>query len=199
VKGFRIRPSLTTKTMKKKVTYLFGTIISLIASVFSSATASACGGDAGYIPEKAYKDEKSYSDGKSYYDDKSYTDSKTYLDEKSNSQVYTSKKGKSSVFVTSRPSNKVNTGKIFLDGMEAPVALTKEAKSERERILKAIKEMGCFITKNPNFAKTEDKMKTIFTKHGIKTDEASMKALEARYGNDATFLRDVEKAASCKN
>lgn len=185
--------------MKKKITYLFGTIISLIASVFSSATASACGGGAEYIPEKAYKDEKSYSEGKSYYDDKSYTDSKTYLDEKSNGQVYTSKNGKTSVLVTSRPSTKSRLGnKILLDGMEVPVALTKENKSERERILKAIKEMGCFMTKNPNFAKTDEKLKTIFTKHGIKTDEASMKALEARYENDATFLRDVEKAAkSC--
>lgn len=180
--------------MKKKITYLFGTIISLIASVFSSATASACGGGSEYIPEKAYKDEKSYSEGKSYYDDK------TYLDEKSNGQVYTSKNGKTSVLVTSRPSTKSRLGnKILLDGMEVPVALTKENKSERERILKAIKEMGCFMTKNPNFAKTDEKLKTIFTKHGIKTDEASMKALEARYGNDATFLRDVEKAASCKN
>lgn len=185
--------------MKKKVTYLFGTIISLIASIFSSATASACGGDAGYISPKSYKDEKSYSEGKSYYDDKTYTDSKTYFDEKSNGQVYTSKNGKSSVVVTSRPSTKAyGSSKILLDGMEVPAALTKANKSERERILKAIKEMGCFMTKNPNFEKTDVKMKSIFTKYGIKTDDASMAVLEAKYANDARFISDVEKAAkSC--
>lgn len=185
--------------MKKKVTYLFGTIISLIASIFSSATASACGGDAGYIPAKAYKDEKSYSEGKSYYDDKTYTDSKTYLDEKSNSQVYTSKNGKTSVLVTSRPSNKSYVGsKILLDGMEVPAALTKTDKSERTRLIKAIKEVGCFMKKNPNFEKAEEKAKNILKNYGFKTDDASMAALEAKYANDVRFMSDVEKAAlSC--
>lgn len=179
--------------MKKKVTYLFGTIISLIASIFSSATASACGGDAGYISPKSYKDEKSYSEGKSYYDDK------TYLDEKSNSQVYTSKNGKSSVLVTSRPSTKSYLGsKILLDGMEVPAALTKANKSERTRLIKAIKEVGCFMKKNPNFEKADEKIKNTLKNYGIKTDDASMAVLEAKYGNDARFLSDVEKAAkSC--
>ncbi len=144
--------------MKKKISYLLGTTISLIASIFSSATASACGGDMGYIPPKSYKDTK----------------------------VYTSENGKNSVVVNSKSSNKSSKySKVLVDGMEVPVS-SKGNASEKQRVLSAIKEIGCTLAKgNVNEltdpAKGEKIVKEALKKYGFKTDQKSMDALEAKY------------------
>lgn len=164
--------------MKKKSYYLFGTIISLIASLFSSTTASACGGDMGYVEPKS---EKSYKDDKSYYDEKS-----------SPNITYGTK---NSIIVTSSPGKAYKGSKVFVDGMEAPIAAPKGNQSEKQRILSVMKEYGCSIAKNPDLIFSEEKIKKIFKKYGFKTDEASFKALEAKYENDEEFKNKVEETA----
>ncbi len=162
--------------MKKKVSYLFGTIVSLLASVFSSATASACGGgDMGYIPPKSYKDEKSY------------TDEKSYVDTKPSPIVTTLQNGKSTTVITSYLAEKSYSGsKVFIDGVEmTATALPKANTSEQQRILRAAKEGGCLA---------EAKVKAVFKKYGFKTDDKSMNALEAKYSSDTAFMSQVEKA-----
>lgn len=156
--------------MKKKVSYLLGTIISLIATAFSSATAFACGGgDMGYMPP----------------DD--------------NTQISTFQIGKSNVIVTSYLAERsLGYAKVFVDGMETQAALPKGNTSEKQRILKAVKEISCSIANNPNQIPTEEGVKNIFKKYGFKTDDASMNALEAKYENDVNFMKQVETAAkSC--
>lgn len=207
--------------MKKKISYIVGTIVSLITSIFSSATASACGGPMGpleYIPPKAYrdtkgfKDEKAYMDEKGYYDPKSLTETETYYDEKAYVEeksyvetkpsplVTTLQNGKTTVVLTSFPAEKSYAGsKVSIDGVEMmTVTLPKVDTPEKQRILKAIKEMGCLMVKNPDMQDSEEKIKAIFKKYGFKIDDKSMEALEAKYANDTVFMSQVEKAAkSC--
>lgn len=81
--------------------------------------------------------------------------------------------------------------------MAVSASSTKEAKSEKQQLLKAVKEMGCFMVKNPNFKNAEEKFKVTLNKYGIKTDDVSMAALEAKYGNDVSFIAELAKAATC--
>lgn len=82
--------------MKKKISYLFGTVAGLIALMLSSTTAFACGGEMGYMPPEP------------------------------NFQATTFQIGKSIITVTSYPIIKAYEGtRIFVDGMEMQILLPK--------------------------------------------------------------------------
>lgn len=127
-----------------------------------------------------------------------YLDENPYQNTKSHTQTYTSEKSENSVIITSYPSDKsYKDARVFVDGVEIQVSLPGKKKSEKERILSAVKEIGCLISKNPNLedlVELEEKAKTIFKKYGLKTDDKSMQAMEAKYANDIDFMSRVEKS-----